>query len=881
MSIARTMMMHAAIHWPDMAQANLWPMAVSHACFLWNHVPDPSTGLSAQDLFSRTRWPQRKFHDLHVWGCPTYVLNKAIQDGNKIPRWQPRSDRHVYIGTSRYHASTVPLILNSMTGYISPQFHVVFDDWFATIGASKNDIPDFKSNEWLKMFGSSIYQYTFDDDEETEDTSTARDILQKQDVIASKYEESLTHPKPSAPDIFEKGTTTTTDLDKDNQVGTTGSTQAADTSLPPSTPSSSSQPKSSSEEAPGVEILWEQPNLDLSIPPSPQRKQQSAQRKSPPSLSSSSPRAKRRIKSPSRLTYTHDKQTFTHLVTVPQPSAPYAHIYYCNKLLEGIEESRYIYTVKPQTNPDIFDFDQAMASEYRDKFIEAAKVEVRALEDLDCWEEIPMELATTKILPGTWAFRIKRAPDGTLKKFKGRYCIIGDLQEGEFETYAPVVQLSSVRLFLAWALLLHWVTCCVDFSNAFIQAKLKDAIFVHIPRGFTSNKSGKTCLRLKRSLYGLSVAPRLWFQHLWKALEKEGFKQSDHDPCLMFAKDLIVIQYVDDLGIAGKDMKTIDALLQNLKKEGFELTKEGTFAEYLGIQYTNLENGSILMNQPGLIQKIIEATDMKDCNPNRTPTTKEALGMDPDGKRMTEKWNYRSIVGMLLYLSTNTRPDISYAVSQVARFSHNPKQSHASAIKTIIRYLAGSKNKGTIFHRPKKLHLDCYVDADFAGLHGRDPPEEPTSVKSRTGYIISFAGCYVLSKSQLQSTIALSTSEAEYGALSQAMRVVLPIREIILEFIKYLNLKEGFLGCPENPAKFKTVIFEDNSTALALAIKQKITSRTKHWCIKWHFFWSHLNDKTKNLECKKVDTKDQQADYLTKGLTKDTFEHCRKLNQGW
>ena len=123
---------------------------------------------------------------------------------------------------------------------------------------------------------------------------------------------------------------------------------------------------------------------------------------------------------------------------------------------------------------------------------------------------------------------------------------------------------------------------------------------------------------------------------------------------------------MDDLGISGKDMKIIDILIGNLKKRGFKLTKEGTFAEYLGIQYTNLENGSILIKQPGLIQKIIEATDVKSCNLNRTPTTTEALRLDPEGKRMTEKWNYRSKVGMFLYLSTNTRPDISYAVSQVA-----------------------------------------------------------------------------------------------------------------------------------------------------------------------------------------------------------------------
>ena len=887
MSIARTMMMHAAIHWPDMAQANLWPMAVSHACFLWNHVPDPSTGLSAQDLFSRTRWPQRKFHDLHVWGCPTYVLNKTIQDGKKIPRWQPRSDRHVYIGTSRYHASTVPLTLNTSTGYISPQFHIVFDDWFATIGASKNEIPDFTSDEWLKMFGQSTYQYAFDDEdlEEQEDHTMARKILEKQEEIVSAIDSPKQETRNDIPTVFRKEETQVThNIHKNIEENKKENGLASDSTHQTPSPSA---PTVTSEEAPGVEILWEQPGFELNNPSltsettqSPERKRHSSQRK--PILSPDvSPRAKRKIKTPSRLTYTHDKRSFTHLATTHAQPVQHAHIFYCNKLLEDLEEPALIYTARPQTNPDTFDFDQAMMSEHKHSFIKAAEVEVKALEDFGCWEEIPIEMATTKVLPGTWVFRIKRAPDGTLKKFKGRYCIRGDLQEGEFETYAPVVQLSSVRMFLVWALLLNWVTCSVDFGNAFIQATLNDPIFVHVPRGFSSNKNGRTCLRLKRSLYGLSVAPRLWFQHLWKALEKEGFTQSKYDACLMFAKDLIVIQYVDDLGIAGKDMKTIDNLIANLRKKGFELTKEGTFAEYLGIQYTTLENGSILMNQPGLIQKIIDATEMGGCNPNRTPTTKEALGLDPDGKRMTEKWNYRSIVGMLLYLTTNTRPDISFAVSQVARFSHNPKQSHASAVKTIVRYLAGSKDKGTIFHRPKKLHFDCYVDADFAGLHGRDPPEEPTSVKSRTGYILSLSGCYILSKSQLQSTIALSTSEAEYGALSQAMRVILPLREIILEFIKHMNLTKGFLGCDEDPAKFKTTIYEDNSTALNLANTQKITSRTKHWCIKWHFFWSHLNDQRKNMECKKIDTKNQQADYLTKGLTKDAFEHCRKLNQGW
>ena len=109
------------------------------------------------------------------------------------------------------------------------------------------------------------------------------------------------------------------------------------------------------------------------------------------------------------------------------------------------------------------------------------------------------------------------------------------------------------------------------------------------------------------------------------------------------------------------------------------------------------------MTQEGLIQKILEATGMEDCNSNRTPCTKEALASDDAGEPMEDAWNYRSVVGMLLYLSTNTRPDIAYAVSQVARFSHNPKKSHASAVKTLIRYLSGTKDQGVIFKRPDAM----------------------------------------------------------------------------------------------------------------------------------------------------------------------------------
>ena len=129
----------------------------------------------------------------------------------------------------------------------------------------------------------------------------------------------------------------------------------------------------------------------------------------------------------------------------------------------------------------------------------------------------------------------------------------------------------------------------------------------------------------------------------------------------------------------------------------------------------------------------------------------------------------------------------------------------------------------------------------------------------------------MLCKSQLQSTITLSTSEAKYGALSQAMRTVIPIRETMLELINNVDMVDDKGGTPFGTRSelklFKTRVYEDNSAALSLAMNQKVTSRTKHWAVKFHFFWSHLKDKDKNMEYLKVAMKEQRVDHINKGLT--------------
>ena len=175
---------------------------------------------------------------------------------------------------------------------------------------------------------------------------------------------------------------------------------------------------------------------------------------------------------------------------------------------------------------------------------------------------------------------------------------------------------------------------------------------------------------------------------------------------------------------------------------------------------------------------------------------------------------------MLLHPSNNTRPDISFAVSQVARFTHNPKESHASAVKSTLRCLARTKDKGLIVTLDGTTDVTCHVDADFVGLHGEEPQELPESAKSRYAWIIKFGGVPILWKTQLISEICLSTTHAEYVGLSFAIRGLIPLRKMISDAAIFHNmpsLRRSRITCK---------VFEDNQSAFLLATNQQTNQRT-------------------------------------------------------
>ena len=185
---------------------------------------------------------------------------------------------------------------------------------------------------------------------------------------------------------------------------------------------------------------------------------------------------------------------------------------------------------------------------------------------------------------------------------------------------------------------------------------------------------------------------------------------------------------------------------------------------------------------------MLEATNSKDVNPKPTPTMSDKpLGTDQNGAAPEGRFQYDSVIGMLMYLAANSRPDIAFAVHQCARFTHCTRQLHEQAVIRICRYLKGTATEGLIFKPTKDIRVDCYVDADFAGLWGAEDPQDPVCVKSWTGYVVTIANCPLLWVSKLQQEHALSTLHAEYVALSQSLRDLLPLKDLIKEVLDALG----------------------------------------------------------------------------------------------
>ena len=861
---ARSMMIHAAIKWPEASDATLWPLAVDYAVYIHNHLPSTS-GYAPIEMMSGTKQDNYCLSSCRVWGCPAYVLDPTLQDGKKLPKWQPRARRGRFLGFSTRHASNVGLILNTNTGHISPQVHVVYDDQYQTVYSDSNAVPEV----WDDLFQYNRVR-VLDPLDDGSNVQLADEWLADSEGVARAPMHALPSLNPP----------TAEQIPAQSEVSSPRRRLIFDGEV--DAPIVASQVRPSLAPPPAVGVGAET-GTAASVDGAEEKPQQLRRSKRvnfgvPPS----------RLGHEGNVAVPHSPDVDLlpaddTLYPCTELSAYYNHFHALHfDVVDNtlMEDHPVAYAMK-SADPDTMPWRKAKLQSDSEDFKQAAVKEFNELDSKDSWNIVPEDDLPdgVTVLPSTMVAKRKRFPDGTLRGHKVRFCVRGDMQvEGRdfFETYAPVVNMSTVRMVMTLAAKHGLCTKQVDYSNAFVQAKLDETVYVWLPSDIkVAGHDGRLALKLKKSLYGLRQAPLKWFEKLRGSLLERGFKQSAQDPCLFLSDKVVAVVWVDDVLWFARDEADIDKVIDSLKAD-FELKVEGDVSSFLGMEIINNSDGSFELRQSGLIKRILFAMGMEECNSTRTPADTKPLGADTHGRVCSrqDRWQYSSVVGMMLYLAGNTRPDIAFAVHQAARHTHNPRAVHEEALIKIARYLQGTKDKGLRFHPSdsNQPRLDAYCDADFAGLWGSEAADDPTCVKSRTGYVIMYEGCPVIWKSKLQSLIALSTMEAEYISLSMCMRDLIPLRRVLQDLCEVFDL--GQAGVMAH-----STVFEDNSAALTLANSPQMTPRSKHIALRYHFFRSEVA--SGNIKVVAISTAEQIADVFTKGVTFQKFEYLREKLMGW
>ena len=294
----------------------------------------------------------------------------------------------------------------------------------------------------------------------------------------------------------------------------------------------------------------------------------------------------------------------------------------------------------------------------------------------------------------------------------------------------------------------------------------------------------------------------------------------------------------------------------------------------MGIQLDRLPEGKIKLSQPHLKASVIDVMGLSNANSITTPIS-TPLFKHVDAPAFDNTFNYRSALGMLQYLGTNTHPECAYAINACARYAINPRQPHGNALKKIGRYLIGAKDEGLVIDPSGPMSLDLWVDSDYAGNYIAEENDDPASCRYRTGFVITLGSVPVLWKSSIQSEIALSTMEAEYIALSTAMRKLVQLRAVLFEIDEHFKV-----GLKEKISTISTV-FEDNRACRILATTDppRMTPRSKSLAVKYHWFRSHLS--SDSIVIVDIESAKQKADGFTKPLRMDVFRSWRRMVCGW
>jgi hypothetical protein len=534
---------------------------------------------------------------------------------------------------------------------------------------------------------------------------------------------------------------------------------------------------------------------------------------------------------------------------------------------------------KALADPDAMHMHEAMKEPDRKEIIKAMQKEVSDQSNnknfsTTCRSEVP-EGATT--LPTAWQMKWK--PDiktQEIKKWKARLNVDGSrMQKGKhcWETYAPAASWQSLRLLLTMSALHNWHTAQLDFVLAFPQAPVEKDLCMDVPKGFdTSERNRKDCAsKIHQSVCGQKQAGRVWNQRLVDKLVGElKFVQSRHDECVFCRGTTMHASHVDDSTLTGPDKAETDQTIKEMQEAKLDVTVEGNLQELLGANIERKADSTVHLTQPHLIDQILKDLRLEDKNVttmSMPASSSKLLSRHSDSEAFDGSFDHRSAIGKCNCLEKSTRSNIACVAHQCARFSADPKKEHGKASRWLGCCSKATRDEGTMLKPNGDKDMEAFVDADFSGNWDGAESHNQDTTRSRHGCITMHAGCPVSWKSQLQTEIALSSTESEHAGLSHALRDAIQTMELLKEMKK--------LGFPirSTVPKMHCKVFEDNSGALEMATTHKCRLRTKHLNVKLHRFRDCVT--RKEMSTHPIDTSNQLADHLTKAVNQQTMEKLR------
>ena len=456
--------------------------------------------------------------------------------------------------------------------------------------------------------------------------------------------------------------------------------------------------------------------------------------------------------------------------------------------------------------------------------------------------------ARGRVITSTWVLKTKSQQ----RKLKARLVARGCQQTSWPETYAPTAASTHMRILLALAAMLGLEVHCLDWRSAYLYATLPPGTVIYMRPPFPYDRPGYV-LRLIKSLYGLKQAGNLYYRLARDTNRKFGLAQSIYDPAFSFGSDMLASSHVDDVMICGQPDK-LRAYVSFLQNQGFDIAVENPVKSYLGIDYkVNTERTSYELRQTAAISKIIKDHGVEDLPARRTPAP---LDIDISELRVRTPEDpepslpYRAAVGSLMYLAVNARPDIMFVTCSLARYLTNFTAEHYGRAQHVIRYLKGTADLPLVISKERlgNGELSAWVDADWATCK--------TTRRSVTGYVVCIGDVPVVWASSRQTSVASSSCEAEYAAISDCVRRVVELR--------------NFLTSIGRRATRPTVVRTDAQSAIDALHGPVIAQRLRHIDIRMHRTRQAIDDG--DIEIVKVPTDINRADGFTKVLPRSKFE---------